>query len=197
MPQFVEQARFRLDEQGTLRSIVERLHYEIALMLKDHAHASRVTAMIVHKLQGDIGWIFQYLLHLPELKKLADEAEARVHDSMDVDHQLLLEMPTAADGIAPTHDLPVISDNKANIHGVAPTEPSVATMLGKVEDFLRRSQVPDGSAAHELKAEKGTNTSSWEVRVLHVGPAGDRFTQSLSPIYVVLCLATLVLLLKL
>lgn len=152
--------------------------------------------MIVHKLQGDIGWIFQYLLHLPELKKLVDEAEARVHDSMDVDPQLVLGMPT--DGIAPTPDLPVISDNTANIHGGIPTEASAATILGKVEDFLRRSQVvPDGPAAHEVKAKKGTDTSRWEVRVLHVGPAGDRFTQSLSPIYVVLCLVTLVLLLKL
>lgn len=32
MPQFVEEARLRLGEQGTLRFIAERLHYEIAFM---------------------------------------------------------------------------------------------------------------------------------------------------------------------
>ncbi|TDL13501.1 hypothetical protein BD410DRAFT_810484 [Rickenella mellea] len=92
LPQFIEQVRARSGEPETPTLIAERIYYEVSIAyvvilllltrfvrlsdrVKDHLCTPYVTAMIMHVMQGKTDKLMQLLLHLPELKKLAMEAE--------------------------------------------------------------------------------------------------------------------------
>ncbi|TDL17596.1 hypothetical protein BD410DRAFT_843519 [Rickenella mellea] len=209
MPHFVELARQRFREAETAGQIAEMLHLEIALMyvmifllvtrsvslfdrLIDSACAPRVTAMIVQVMQGNVDSVLQLLLHLPDLKKLVEEAEALgdrgQQDAMEVDPPFLRMGESTL--VVPAIDSPVLTDNVHSNFADLATFDALREIVG----FFRTNMGNGGGEAdHRARRARGRD------QYFEVGVAGFLCEPSGRVIHslpLILILATLASLLK-
>ncbi|TDL14748.1 hypothetical protein BD410DRAFT_809476 [Rickenella mellea] len=152
LPHFIEQVRQRLGEPETPALIIERMYYEVAHAVKDVVCAPHVTEMIMHVVQGNTDMLLHLLVHLPELKKLAEEAEIHwgAKEAMEIDQpglglgestDALTDALMVPNLVAPNLDSPVLPGNvDAN---VPDSTAAMAAILKEIKGVLQTNAAVD------------------------------------------------------